>query len=156
MLIVRAWKYDIIPNMNETMTIEQEIQQLQRQLEAKKAELGQQSSQQEAVPHDKEILREVVKEKIEQHAVQQQAAPAAPTVPAPAPAPTASAPAYMSPELQSRVQDLVNVAFTQNISDAIRQAVSSKNPALIDAFHDVLVDELYGQLLERKKIEPLS
>lgn len=142
--------------MTETMSIEQEIAQLQQQLEAKKAELGQNSDQQETIPHDKEILHEVVKEKIQQHTTQQ-ASDQPVQAPSPTPvAPVASAPAYLTPELQSQVQNLVNVAFTGTISDAISQAVKSNNPALIDAFHDVLVDELYGQLLERKKIEQLS
>lgn len=136
------------------MSIEQEIAQLQRQLEAKKAELGQKAGQQEVLPHDKEVLREVVREKIQQHTPLQQVQGVAPA-PVPAP-PSATSPAYLAPELQSKVQELVNVAFTKNISDAIQQAVKSNNPALIDAFHDVLVDELYGQLLERKKLEELS
>ena len=43
-------------------TIEQEIAQLEKQLQEKKANLGQQTEQSESLP-DKEILREVIGEK---------------------------------------------------------------------------------------------
>lgn len=63
-------------------------------------------------------------------------------------------PSYQDPALASTVQDLVNVAFTQSLQEAIAKAVDSKNPALIDALHDVLADQLHQELLNRKKIEP--
>ena len=48
-------------------TIEQEIAQLEKQLQEKKANLEQQPEQKE-LPPDKEMLREVIGEKIQQHA----------------------------------------------------------------------------------------
>ena len=47
-------------------TIEQEIAQLEKQLQEKKAGLEQQPEQKESLP-DKEVLREVVGEKIQQN-----------------------------------------------------------------------------------------
>jgi hypothetical protein len=61
----------------------------------------------------------------------------------------------MSEELKSKVQELVNIAFSKTIDDAIKQAQATNNAALIDAFHDALVDELYNYLVERGKLKKL-
>ena len=125
-------------------TIEQEIAQLEKQLQEKKANLGQQPEQNESSP-DKEILREVIGEKIQQHA------------PAYVPKPIQQAQTddtdSIPTELKDKIQELVNHVFQNSLDRGIKEAVKSKNPALIDAFHDVLVDQLYDALLERKKLE---
>jgi hypothetical protein len=54
------------------------------------------------------------------------------------------------------VQQLVNIAFTQSLAAAVAQAVKNGNPALIDAFHDVLADELHKELLARQKLAPAA
>ena len=38
---------------------------------------------------------------------------------------------------------------------AIKNARAIGNPAIIDAFHDALVDELYDHLIERRKLQKL-
>lgn len=129
------------------ITIEQEIAQLEKQLQEKKANLGQQPEQKE-LPPDKEILREVVGEKIQQHA------PA--YVPKPAPPSQNDDTSSVFPELRDKIQELVNHVFQNSLDQGIKEAVKSKNPALIDAFHDVLVDQLYDALLERNKVDPIS
>ncbi|MEK7582454.1 MAG: hypothetical protein AAB452_01155, partial [Patescibacteria group bacterium] len=58
-----------------------------------------------------------------------------------------------SSEMGSRVQSLVAIAFNQSLKHAITQAVKTNNAALIDAFHDALVDDLYDELVARKKVE---
>jgi len=42
------------------------------------------------------------------------------------------------------------------LDEGIKEAVKSGNIALIDAFHDMLTDELYDQLVERKKIDKVE
>jgi hypothetical protein len=128
-------------------TIEQEIAQLEKQLQEKKANLEQQPEQKELLP-DKEILREVIGEKIQQHA------PA--YIPKPAPQSQTDDTGSVLPELKDKIQELVNHVFQNSLEQGIREAVNSKNPALIDAFHDVLVDQLYDTLLERKKVDPIN
>ena len=128
-------------------TIEQEIAQLEKQLQEKRANLGQQPEQKESLP-DKEILREVVGEKIQQHA------PA--YIPKPAPQTQTDDTGSIPADLKDKIQELVNHVFKNSLDQGIKEAVKSKNPALIDAFHDVLVDQLYDTLLERKKIDPIS
>jgi hypothetical protein len=128
-------------------TIEQEIAQLEKQLQEKRANLGQQPEQKESPP-DKEILREVIGEKI------QQSAPS--YVPKPAQQTQTDDTGSIPVELKDKIQELINRVFQNSLDEGIKEAVKSKNPALIDAFHDVLVDQLYDTLLERKKIDPVS
>ena len=128
---------------------QQEIAQLEQQLAEKRASLEQRSAETQAeVPHEKEILRQVVGEKIQQHAPAYQ--------PAPQKQQDDDQSSYNDPQLVDKVQELVNLAFTKSIDDAVRSVVQSGNPALIDAFHDVLVDKLYDTLIERKKLEKVK
>ncbi|HTP57243.1 MAG TPA: hypothetical protein VMJ72_03165 [Candidatus Paceibacterota bacterium] len=119
-----------------------EIEELERQLQQKRAEQGIES----AAPFERAEVHQAVGERIQQSVPNYQ--------PKSAPAQAAGTPSWQDPALVSAVQQLVNVAFTQNVQAAIDQAVASGNPALIDALHDVLADELHQQLLERQKIQP--
>ncbi len=128
-------------------TIEQEIAQLEKQIQEKRANFEQNTEQKET-PTDREILRQVVGEKLQQHM---------PTYSPPIKTKQDDAGAsYLAPEIKEQVQELVNIVFQNSLGDAIKQAAKFGNPALIDAFHDVLVDQLYDVLLERKKIDPIS
>ena len=141
--------------METSETVQQEIAQLEKQLAEKKADLEQQSSETKIeVPHDKEILRQVVGEKIQQHLPAGRQALQG-YQPAPQ-KPQDDQLSYNDPQLVGKVQELVNIAFTKGVDDAVRSVVQSGNPALIDAFHDVLVDQLYDALVERKKIDEVK
>ena len=121
--------------------LEHEIAQIERQLEAKKEALREQSAE---LPHDKELLHSVIQEKI------------APATPTPAPDPSTSSGSSVLPEeLHQKVQALVNTAFIKSIDDAVAEAKATNNAALIDAFHDLLVDELYNHLVERGKLKAM-
>ena len=145
------------PQPNPPGTIEQEIAQIEKQLAEKRAALEsqKQTGQVVEVPHEKEILREIVRE--------QYAQPTPAPVPVPIQPPTSNIqsppivepPSYLSDELKSQVQQLVDLAFTKSVSDAVNQARATNNAALIDAFHDALVDELYNYLVERGKLQKL-
>ena len=136
--------------MAENPSLELEIQQLERTLQEKRSAMGQEGAP-ETLP-GKELLHSVVGEKIQEHistSGQQ---------PIPAPAPTAQPtdggqPSYLDPQLQPQVQQLVDIAFTKTLAEAIQAAVKTNNAALIDAFHDVLVDQLYEELLARQKLK---
>lgn len=104
----------------------------------------------EALP-EKEVLHSVVGEKIQQHISTSGQQPA-PT-PASAAPTTDGQPSYLDPQLQPQVQQLVDIAFTKTLAEAIQAAVKTNNAALIDAFHDVLVDQLYEELLARQKLK---
>ena len=120
--------------------LESEIQQLEQELAKKRAELGSDS----AAPYERGEVHAQVTEKIRQ------------SVPAYQSAATTgvNTPSYQDPALAAAVQALVDVAFSQSIQAAIDQASKADNPALMDALHDVLVDQLHQELLNRQKLQP--
>ena len=124
--------------------LQEQIAALEQQLAAKRAEAGADTS----APYERAEVHAAVGEQI------QQIMPSYPSTDSGQVQPPSDVPGYQDPALASTVQDLVNVAFTQSLQQAITQAVASKNPALIDALHDVLADQLHQELLNRKKIEP--
>ncbi|MEK7525407.1 MAG: hypothetical protein AAB561_00060 [Patescibacteria group bacterium] len=136
--------------MAENPSLELEIQQLERALQEKRSVM-EQGGAAEALP-EKEVLHSVVGEKIQEHISSSGQQPVS------APAPTAQPadgdqPSYLDPQLQPQVQQLVDIAFTKTLAEAIQAAVKTNNAALIDAFHDVLVDQLYEELLARQKLK---
>lgn len=137
--------------------LQQEITQMEQVLAQKRQALESQQAAGEItdLPSPKETLREVVEEQIR------------PASPAPAQVtqtsednnqpitslpPPIEPPSYLSPQLKEQVQSLVNTAFSKSINEAIKIVRATNNAALIDAFHDVLVDELYNLLVERGKL----
>jgi len=49
---------------------------------------------------------------------------------------------------------LVNLVFEEGLEKAISLARKLNNPAVLDEFHDVLVDNYYNFLVEKKIIKP--
>ena len=140
--------------MENQPTIEQEIAQLEQQLSEKRTALEQGKAGSE-LPSEKETLHEIIGEKIQRSTPQYQ--PALPAQPLPTTLQQDdSALSYILPELKDKVQELINVVFNKSLDEGIKEASKTNNPALIDAFHDILVDELYDMLLERKKLEPIK
>ena len=131
----------------ENPTLEQEIADIEQRLAEKKAELGKEEVG--------SVLKEQIQEKTPEYQPSTQAvltptpAEPAPTVPV---TPTAEPPSYLSDELKDKVQELINIAFTKSIEEAVKEVSKLNNPALLDAFHDVLVDQLYNTLIERGKL----
>jgi len=142
---------------------EQEIAELERMLAEKRAALEMQRKTGEAgeLPHPKEVLRELIKEKIA-------STPGSVGLPPPLPPPTSQSvkpklpklseetPSYELEELQPKVRQLVEHAFQKSLDEAISLAKSADNEALLDAFHDIIVDELYDHLVETGKLEEVS
>src|SRR3989338_850485 len=136
-------------------TIEHDIAELEKQLESKKA----------ALEHDKserDILHGIIGEKIKEHVPnyspsdRQTSSQSQVTVP-PSQTHVVTEPhSYLSQELKDKIQVIVDLVFSSNLEDGIKEAARSGNAALIDAFHDILVDELYNQLVERKKIDKVD
>lgn len=56
---------------------------------------------------------------------------------------------------QESLQHLVNVAFEHGLVKAINEARIMKEPYILDAFHDLLVDKLYQELINRDKLREL-
>jgi len=146
--------------MPEKVTLEQEIAALELMLQEKRASLEGDAAVEE-LPSDRELLAEIVGEQIAEEQGTAPVPPASPadspaTAPEPAPQPVApvqqtdtNAPIPVSQE----VQKLVDAAFSHGLKNAIGQAVKTNNAALIDAFHDTLVDDLYNELVSRNIIK---
>ncbi|TSC91192.1 MAG: hypothetical protein CEN90_574 [Parcubacteria group bacterium Licking1014_17] len=139
--------------------LEQEIAQIEKTLAEKRSVLEQQAGiAPDQMPHPKETLREVLREG---------AAPGAATqgqVQLPQPIPVqppprsggVNIPSYLMPELKDKVQEYVNLAFTESIFKAIKEVRATNNAALIDAVHDAITDELWVQLKERGKLNDVQ
>lgn len=56
---------------------------------------------------------------------------------------------------QETLQHLVNAAFEHGLVKAINEARMIKDPYILDAFHDLLVDRLYKELINRDKLKEL-
>lgn len=123
--------------------LQNQIAELERQLAEKRVESGGDT----ALPYERAEVHAVVGEKIQQASPSYQA-------PLPAASSNQSLPSWQNPVLADSVQILVNVAFTQSLQQAINDAVGTKNAALIDAFHDLIVDQLHQELLNRQKMPP--
>ena len=136
-------------------TIERDIAELEKQLESKKAALEQDKS-------EKDILHGIIGEKIKEHVPdyspsnQQTGSQPQVTVPPDQTHVITEPPSYLSQELKDKIQTIIDLVFSSNLEEGIREAAKSGNAALIDAFHDILVDELYDQLVERKKIDKVD
>lgn len=136
-------------------TIEQDIVQLEKQLQEKKAALEQEhpgTMSQESVS-EKEILRDIIGERIQRQAPLYQPAPASPSPTAP---PASEPPSYFSQELKDKIQEIIAIVFDKNLEEGIKEATRTGNASLIDAFHDILVDELYDALIAKKKLDKID
>lgn len=143
--------------MENPSILEREIADIERQLAEKKAAL--QARGEHAPGQEKALLHEVVREKIKEMTPSgpppaQPPALSRPPV-APLPPPSSEPPSYLSAELKNKVQELVNTAFLKDLSTAIKEAYGVGNAALLDAFHDVLVDQLYEELIKREKLKKI-
>jgi hypothetical protein len=125
--------------------LQAQITQLEQQLAAKRAESGADA----AAPYERAEVHVAVGEQI--RAQMPVAATPSPTVSS-----GGTGKSWQDPALAPTVQQLVNVAFTQSLAAAVAQAVRTGNAALIDAFHDVLADELHKELLNRQKLAPAA
>lgn len=105
----------------------------------------------EKIPSDKELLREVIGEIIEESLEQM---PLPPTVqqeekvvsPVPPPPP----PSVIAEEdTERKVRELVEVALTEGIPKAVSLIRKTGNSFLLDKFHDELAFRLENQKLER-------
>ncbi len=138
-------------------TIETEIAALEKTLAEKRAALQGRMAEggAEDTAHAKEVIREALREKIAATPSAGTPPPPPPSSSAATPPPTIVPPSYLSDELKPKVQEFVNMAFEKSIEHAISLVKATNNPALIDAFHDVMVDVLHDELIRRGKLIPI-
>lgn len=130
---------------------EEEIKALEQKLEAKKRELQEQGTAVE----EKDVFREILKE----HISKSRLSPSAPAgLPAVQPLPPHLKPQaddlQKKEEREAQVKQLVEIALTRNIQDAVKVAEQA-TPYLLDELHDHLVDDFYEKLLALRKLKAL-
>ena len=133
-----------------TPSAEEEIRQLEQKLEEKKRALAENGE----APPEKEMLREVLKEHIEQERAQGPMSEI--------PSPTITPPITGQPQTPQQAKDderrqqeiraLVEHALTKSIKDAVKIA-QDESPYLLDELHDHLVDHYYDKLKHLRKIK---
>jgi hypothetical protein len=97
--------------------------------------------------HEKEALRAVVGEKLGKELA------ATPPLPNQTQSGHGDTPSYNLPELKPQVDELLSIALSKDLDEAINRARKIDDPAILDAFHDALTDKLYDQLVETGKLK---
>lgn len=131
--------------------LRKEIAQIEQQLAEKKTQLekdGADLKSAEFLSQAKENLKEIVGEKFQLDAL-----PPAANSAANSGGQSINAPSHLPADFKITLQQLVNTAFSDGISQAANKAKATNNPALIDAFHDLIVDHLFDILVEREIIK---
>ncbi len=130
----------------ETPKIHEEIVELEKKLAEKKKELAEKK---EVEKPDKEIIKEVLKEKTEM--------PQAPKVkPTAVPSSVIKTTKRIKAKSKERqVQLLTDLAFEKGVIHATGVAKGLDDPYILDEFHDTLVDELYDYLIKQGKLKQL-
>lgn len=143
-MVIKPKKFPEVPKVHE------EVVELEKRLAEKKKELVE---REEVEQHDREIIKEVLKEKLEKPA------PLKATLPA-TPLPTQKAVAKKAKELKGekkerQIQLLTDLAFEKGVSHATEVAKKLDDPFILDEFHDTLVDELHNYLVEQGKLKQI-
>lgn len=121
-----------------------EIEILEERLAKLKKALG--TAEGREAPPEKELLREAIGERI------REALPPPPFVPPSPPAVGAPTGASAHDEVEE-VEPFVTIALSADIPRAVKAVLKSGNAHLIDAFHDVLVDRFYDELVKLGKLK---
>ncbi len=142
--------------------LQEEIAELEARIAEKKAAMKEGASAETALS-EREIVREVTREKIAATppaggggvagAVPPPPSSGAATTPSP---PAGGLPSYFSDEFRPKIQEFAKVALEKSLGSAIALAKASNNAALIDAFHDYIVDELYEKLVAEAKLREMK
>lgn len=133
----------------EAPKIHKEIVELEKRLAEKKQELAEKK---EVEKHEKELIKEIIKEKVEK--------PAPPKV-KPVTTPPAQrvivkkAKELKGEQKERQIQLLTELAFEKGVVHATEVAKKLDSPYILDEFHDTLVDELYNYLVEKGKLKQL-
>lgn len=141
-------------------SIEDYLEEIVQEVEKRQQETGDILVKQE---NHKELIRRVIGEKLNRPASVVPPASPLPVVPV-TPLPNQISDiqddmgekSYEKPELKPKVDELIDVAFEKDLDTAIDKVKIENNPALLDAFHDALVDKLYDNLVQSGRLKQLQ
>lgn len=136
--------------IKETPKLQEEVVELEKRLAEKKQEL---MEKKEAEKHDKELIKEIIKEKIE-IPKPSKVTPLAPVI-FPPKAVAKKAKELMGEKKERQIQLLTDLAFEKGVIHAAEVAQKLDDPYILDEFHDTLVDELYNYLVEQGKLKQI-
>ena len=119
-----------------------------RALETKLKERKEKNIETGVVQHERQVFRDVVKE----HAMATQV----PQVPSSAAAtdatPVTVATGPIPKDRERHIEELVTLAFTSGIGNAITKARKAGDPYLLDLLHDRLADAFYDKLIAARRV----
>ena len=141
-------------------SIEDYLEEIVQEVEKRQQETGDILVKQE---NHKELIRRVIGEKLNKPQPVVPPASPLPVVPV-TPLPNQISDiqgdmgekSYEKPELKPKVDELIEVAFERDLDTAIDKVKVENNPALLDAFHDALVDKLYDNLVQSGRLKQLQ
>lgn len=132
------------PNFNIEEYLDEIVEEVERRQQKK--EFG---DALDGVQHQRQIIHEMVGKKLGKSQMNQGTSPT--TV-----APTNHGDkSYDTPELKPQIDSLINLVFERDLDAAIDQAKAQDSPAILDAFHDALVDKIHDQLIQSGKLKPI-
>lgn len=139
--------------MDQNQTLEQQLESLVAEIEKRK-HAPQEGRQVEAEPRpEKEHLHEIIGEKlygeVERPQREEERHEDLPATHA------NEERSYNQPELHGKVQEFITHAFEKDLESAIKEVQATDDAALIDAFHDAIVDELHDHLVNQGKLQKL-
>lgn len=129
-----------------------EIAELEKKLEEKKR-LAEISGIE--VSLEKEVFKEAVKEHIAEKRAQISASLPPEQMQAKQQQIASDADKLKEMAEQKQLEELINIASSKGPLEAVHIAENLKNPRLVDDLHDYLTDELYGHLVENRKLKEL-
>ncbi|MBT9171490.1 MAG: hypothetical protein DDT18_01869 [Actinobacteria bacterium] len=138
--------------MDKQFELQDEISLLEQRLQEKKRALA----DLEQLPvSDKEILKEIIKERMEKEIKSfppsLEAGAKKIGVPSPVVISKGAVTDTEEEKIKNLLNELIDIALKKNIPQAVKEARKSGNAYLIDRLHDELVDKLYEEILKRKQ-----
>jgi len=132
------------PNFNIEDYLDEIVEEVEKRQQEKESGDTQYDAQRQ-----KQIIHEIVGKKLGKPQMNQGTSPT--TV-----APTNHGDkSYDTPELKPQIDSLINLVFERDLDIAVDQAKAQNNPAVLDAFHDALVDKIHDKLIQTGKLKPL-
>jgi len=139
-------KIETVPLAPAGKSVEDEIFDLEKKLAEKRAMLGQEKQ--------KPLEQVIGQEKAKPQTTTQPATSSAPVSPSQEPA-KEKAKELKRYEKTQQLKGLIDIAFQKGVSYAVQVAREMDNPFLLDELHDVMVDELKKELIDRGKLEEI-
>lgn len=139
--------------MPSNQILEQQLEALTSEIERRKQQPAEGGRIEAEPKHEKEHLHEIIGEKIYGEAERPQRE-AERHEDLPATHADEERP-YNQPELHDKVQEFVTHVFEKDLESAIKKVQATDDAALIDAFHDAIVDELHDHLVNQGKLEKI-